>query len=165
MSFLEQCDYYGKLSCQFPLAPIRVVYTKSGTNLAAAVVADSAAVVDHALYWSAVQSIEEARYLCGILNSEVLRSGVEKYQARGQWGARHFDKYVFNLPIPRFDEDNPLHRRLAEAAVKAEEVAESVPGTTGEHFTRSRKRVRAALTAHGIAALLEELAIELLGEV
>ena len=47
--------------------------------------------------------MEEARYLCGILNSEALRSGVEQYQAQGQWGARHFDKYVFNLPIPRFN--------------------------------------------------------------
>ena len=160
MSFIEQCDYYGKLSRQFPVAPIRVVYAASGSNLAACVVQDSAAVVEHVLYWSAVESLEEARYLCGILNSEAVRSGVEQYQSQGQWGARHFDKYVFNLPIPRFDKNDPLHCRLAESAGTAEEVAAGVPETEGEYFTRTRRRVRAALGAHGIAAVLEELTIE-----
>ena len=164
MSFLEQCDYYGKLSCQFPVKPIRVVYTKAGTNLAAAVVRDGTAVVDHMLYWAAVGSVEEARYLCGILNSEALRSRVERYQAQGQWGARHFDKYVFSLPIPRFDSKNLLHGGLAVLAGKAEEVARDVAETEREHFTRTRKRVRAALRAHGIALLLEQLATKLLRE-
>ena len=111
LSSLGQCEYYGKLSHQFPLAPIRVVYTKAGTNLAAAVVTDETAVVDHKLYWAAVKSFEEARYLRGILNSDTLRRGVEGYQSQGQWGARDFDKYVFKLPIPRFDQGNRLHCR------------------------------------------------------
>ena len=115
-SFLEQYDYFGQLSTQFPIAPIRVVYTKAGTNLAAVVVRDEAAIVDHTLYWTAAESPEEARYLCGILNSKILRTSVERYQSQGQWGARHFDKYVFNLPIPRFDGNNPLHRELARSA-------------------------------------------------
>ena len=75
LSFLEQCDYYGKLSRQFPIAPTRVVYTKAGTNLAAAILRDETAVIDHKLYWAATESIEEARYLCGVLNSETLRAG------------------------------------------------------------------------------------------
>ena len=116
LSFLEQCDYYGKLSCQFPISPVRVVYTKAGTNVAAALVQDEEAIIDHKLYWAETESLEEAHYLCGILNSEALGVGVEQYQSQGQWGARDFDKYVFNLPIPRFDRNNPLHHRIAEAA-------------------------------------------------
>ena len=162
LSLLEQCDYYGKLSCQFPVAPIRVVYTKAGTNLAAAVVRDEAAIIDHTLYWTAAESPEEARYLCGILNSKILRTRVERYQSQGQWGARHFDKYVFNLPIPRFDGNNPLHRELARSARTAEEVAETVSGEEGEYFTRTRRRVRSVLTEHGIAAELELLTERLL---
>lgn len=50
LSFLERLDYYGKLSGQFPVAPIRVVYTKSGTNPAACFVQDETAVVDSQLY-------------------------------------------------------------------------------------------------------------------
>ena len=162
LSFLEQCDYYGKLSRQFPIAPTRIVYTKAGTNLAAAIVRDQAAVIDHKLYWAATENVEEARYLCGVLNSETLRAGVKRYQSQGQWGARDFDKYVFNLPIPRFDAGDALHRRLAAAAGTAEEVAGLVPEKEGEHFTRTRRRVRAALAEHGVAARLESLAAELL---
>ena len=157
ISFLEQCDYYGKLSCQFPTAAVRVVYTKAGTNLAACAIQKSAAIIDHMLYWAAVESLEEARYLCGILNSEALRSGVEQFQVQGQWGARHFDKYVFNLPIPRFDAGNPLHGELAQAAKTAEEIANAVEVKENEHFTRVRARVRSALAEHGIAAQLEQL--------
>ena len=157
MSLLQQCDYYGKLSCQFPVAPLRVVYTKAGTNLAAAVVRDETAVIDHKLYWAAIESPEEASYLCGILNSEALRAGVERYQSQGQWGARDFDKYVFNLPIPRFDADAALHRAIADAAGTAAAVAGLVPEKEGEYFTRTRKRVRDALAEHGIGAQLEQL--------
>ncbi len=162
MSHLERIDYHGELSCQFPIAPIRVVYTASGTIPAACVIRDETAVVEHKLYWTAVGSLDEACYLCGVLNSETLRAGVERYQSQGQWGARDFDKYVFNLPIPRFDAGNPLHRRLADAAATAEEAAGHVPVREGEHFTRARKRVRAALADHGVAARLENLATALL---
>ena len=162
ISFLDQCDYYGKLSCQFPIAQLRVVYTKSGANLAASLIQDLEAVIDHKLYWMAAESVDEAHYLCGILNSETVRAGVEGYQAQGQWGARDFDKYVFNLPIPRFDSTNTLHRRLSEAAQAAEDVAELVPVKEGDYFTSTRKRIRAALSEHGIAATLESLVTELL---
>ena len=162
LSLLEQCDYYGKLSCQFPIAPIRVVYTKAGTNLAATVVRDETAIIDHKLYWAAAESPEEACYLCGILNSEALRAGVEQLQSQGQWGAWDFDKYVFNLPIPKFDGNDPLHRELARVAKTAEEVAKAVSEKEGEYFTRMRKRVRSALAKHRIAAELELLAKRLL---
>ena len=162
LSLNGRIDYHRELSCQFPIAPVRVVYTKAGTNLAAAVVRNVTAIIDHQLYWAAIQSMEEARYLCGILNSEALRAGVERFQAQGQWGARHFDKYVFNLPFPRFDKNDALHRRLADVAKMAEVVANGVAEKKGEYFTRTRKRVRSALAEDGIATHLEELATELL---
>ena len=101
--------------------------------------------------------MEEARYLSAILNSEVLQSGVKQYQSQGQWGTRDFDKYVFNLPIPRFDAANPLHGELAHAAQTAEEIASAVQVKENEHFTRARARVRSALAEHGIAAQMERL--------
>ena len=162
LSLLEQCDYYRKLSCQFPIASVRVVYTKSGTNLTAAVVQDEAAVIDHKLYWAAVKTSEEALYLCAILNSEALRSGVERYQAQGQWGARDFDKYVFNLPIPSFDTSDKLHLQLADAARTAIGVASQVSDKEGEYFTSARRRVRAKVVEHGISARIELLVRRLL---
>ena len=163
MSLKGRVDYHGELSCQFPIAPVRVVYTTSGTNLAATAVRDETAAVDSKLYWAAAEDIDEANYLCGILNSAVAQAGVARYQSQGQWGARDFGKYVFNLPIPRYDAGDGLHRRLAAAAATAAEVAGGVAEKEGEYFTRTRKRVRAALAEHGVAARLNELAAELLG--
>ncbi len=162
LSLLDQCDYYGKLSCQFPVMPFRVLYSASGTNPAACVLRQSNAVIEHKLYWAAMGTLQEARYLCGVLNSEALRGGVERYQSQGQWGARDFDKYVFNLPIPRFDKENDFHLQLAEAAQTAERVAAQVVRGEREYFVRTRKRIRAALAEHGIGRRLEELAEALL---
>ena len=162
MSFLEQCDYYGKLTRQFPIAPIRVVYSASGTNLAACVVQDEAIIIESKLYWARVESPNEGRYLCGILNSKILRTAVEPYQSQGQWGARDFNKYVFNPLFPKFDEKDALHREIADAAERAEDVARAVPMKGGEYFTRSRRRIRGALAEDGAAARLEALVDELL---
>ena len=162
LSHNERIDYHGELSCQFPIAPIRIVYSSSGTIPAACVVWKSDAIIDNSLYWAAAKSSEEAYYLCGILNSDALRVGVQGYQSQGQWGARHFHKYVFNLPIPHFDKNDVLHNRLADAAKKAEEVANKVREKEDEYFTRKRKRIRSALAKHGIAAELERLATKLL---
>lgn len=162
LTFIGRQDYQRGLSNQFPIAPIRVVYAASGKNPAACVVQDEIAVVEHKLYWAKIESLEEAYYLCAILNSEVLRAGVAQYQSQGQWGARDFDKYVFNLPIPRFDTDNSLHGALAQAAQTAEDIARSLPREEDEHFRSARKRVRAALAERGIARILERAVARLL---
>ena len=162
MSLKESIDYYGKLSCQFPIAPIRVVYAASGTNLAACVVQNETAIIDTKLYWAAMDTPKEARYLCGIFNSEALRASVEPYQSQGQWGARDIHKYVFNPPIPKFNEDHSLHREIAEAAKTAEDVARAVPEKEGEYFTQTRRRVRDALTENGVADELDSLVGKLL---
>lgn len=162
MTHLERIDYHGELSCQFPVAPIRIVYAASGTNPAACVVQNSNCVFEHKLYWAKPENLKEARYLCGVLNSETLRNEVAQFQSQGQWGARDFDKYVFNLPIPRFDKDNALHQRLARAAGTAERVANNVPLKESEYFVTTRKRIRAALAEDGVAERLEELVAKLL---
>ena len=164
LSLLKQYDYYGKLSCQFPVSPIRVVYSASGSNPAACVIRDRSAIVEHKLYWAAAESREEARYLCGILNSEALRLRLEQYQSQGQWGARDIDKYVFNLPIPRFNKDDPLHRRLVDASKAAEFVALGVAIEAADDFRRVRMRVRDELRSRGTTAELDELVEELVDE-
>ncbi|HSU98651.1 MAG TPA: hypothetical protein VLI91_00955, partial [Roseiarcus sp.] len=97
-------------------------------------------------------------------NSETSRSRAATYQARGQWGARHFDKVVFNLPIPRFDAKIKLHRDLAAAAEKAEEIAAAVALPEGVKFQRARRMVRDALADDGIAAKIDALVAKLLDE-
>ncbi len=161
MTFVEQLDYFGKLSVQFPAPSVRVICAASGTLPAAAVLSDNEAVLEHALYWAAV-SKREAYYVTAILNSEAARSRVAAMQARGQWGARHFDKLMFELPIPLFNVNDPLHRKLAAAAARAAKIAANVPLKDNMYFVTARKHIRTALHDHGIAEEIEDLVTRLL---
>ena len=162
MNFEEQLDYYGKLSCQFPIARFRIVYAKAGTLPAAAIIDDERAVIHHMLYWMAVRDREEGLYLACTLGSETARKRVENLQAKGQWGARHFDKVMFTLPIPRFDAKNALHAELAAAGAEAEQFAAKVPIPDDLHFQTARRRVREALAQAGVAKRIDALVAKLL---
>lgn len=162
MSFEAQLDYYGKLSSQFPIAQLRLIFAAPGTVPCAALLRDQSSVIEHAVYWSSVSSENDGRYLAAIFNSETSRSRVEKLQAKGQWGARHFDKVMFTLPIPRFDAKNPLHAELAAAGAEAEQVAAKVAIPDDLHFQTARRRVREALAAAGIAKHIDALVAKLL---
>lgn len=165
MTFTEQIDYYGKLSAQFPIPPLRVVYSASGTLPAAAILTDPSSVVEHGLYWIAVREESEGRYLLAVLNSETARKLAEDLQARGQWGARHFDKVMLSLPIPAFDPTNELHQGLVSATQYAIEVAAAVELLEGTHFIRARRLIREALKEDGVSLRTDELVQILLGNV
>jgi len=163
MTLVERWNYHNELGVQFPLPSLRVVYAKAGSQPAACLLRDEHNVIDHMLYWIALDCEEEARYLTVILNSETARSGAEHFQSRGQFGARHFDKVVFNLPIPHFDSKVRLHRTLAAMAAEAETVAASVALPDAVKFQRARGLVRAALVEAGVSPRIETLVAELLG--
>ncbi|MBI4337997.1 MAG: N-6 DNA methylase [Chloroflexi bacterium] len=163
LTFAQQIDYYGKLTAQFPTSLLRVVYAASGTLPAAALLTDGSALVEHALYWIAPETEEEAWYLAAVLNSETARARVADKQPRGQWGARHFDKAMLSLRIPPFDPSKPLHQELVRAASHAEQVAGAVALRERTHFVKARQLIRKALQEDGIAARIDGLVSELLG--
>jgi len=165
MTLIGRWNYQRGLTNQFPIPPIRVVYAASGSQPAAVIVRDEQAVIEHKLYWATMAGELEANYLCAILNSEAARARAEQYQSRGQFGARDFDKVIFNLPIPRFDAKVKLHADLAAAGARAEAAAALVVLKDGEKFQRARKRVRDALIADGVAGDIEKLVEKLLGPV
>src|SRR3984893_16487175 len=145
MTLHGRWNYHNESGAQFPLTPLRVGYTKAGTNAAACVIRDTMQVIDHMLYWAAVQDEQEASFLAALFNSETTRLRVASLQSRGQWGARHFDKVMFNLPIPRFDANNPLHNDIAKTAREAEALAASVaPARKYKISTRARPCSRGA---------------------
>jgi hypothetical protein len=161
-SLLNQLDYLGKLSDQFPTSARRVVYSKAGTHLAAAIIEDPQAVIDHNLYWSHITSESEALYLIAVFNSPSFHDEVQGFQPVGLFGPRHFDKYVFEVPFPRYTDTDPLHVELAATSRRAIEVANSVELPTNLHFTRQRSRVRTALSEDGVAQTIDELVLDLL---
>jgi hypothetical protein len=162
MTLVQRFDYFGLLSAQFLLAPLRVVYTKAGTLPVACILRKADFVIENLCYWAALDSDDEARYLAAILNSETARARAAQYQARGQWGARHFDKVMFNLPIPRFDPADSLHVALADAATEAERLAAAIELKEGVRFQQARRVVRGVLTETGLSKRIDALVARLL---
>jgi hypothetical protein len=160
MSLIQQLDHYGKLSSQFPIKTIRVVYTKAGINLTAAIIRDRESLIDHKLFWVEPRTLDEAYYLTAILNSEAVRARVENLQSEGEFGKRDFNKAIFSLPIPTYSNTNHLHKELASQAKRAERIASGVvvPGS----FRAARKAIRTALTLAGVAQAIDRLVDQLL---
>ena len=50
MTLTHRWNYHNELSCQFPIAPLRVVYAKAGSQPAACIVRDRRAVVENRLF-------------------------------------------------------------------------------------------------------------------
>lgn len=163
LSLWERQDYQRCLSRQLPLAKHRVIYSASGSMLAAARLSSSKELIESSLYWIPVTNVEEALYLTAILNAPVTTQAVEKYQSQGIFGARHFHTYVWMLPIPTYDEDNALHQQLVDLARRSEEIAE-VCDISDMGFQQARKVIREALTEASITEELNALVSALLAQ-
>jgi N-6 DNA Methylase len=161
LSLLERLDYRRGLSGQFPASAYRVVYSKSGMYLAAAIIQDRDAVIDHKLYWGTANSHDEARYLTSILNSTTLTLAVRHLQGRGEHNPRDFDKYVFELPIPPYDPNNPAHQQLVALAERAEHTAAHVT-LPPRRFETQRRRIREALAIDGVSTEIDAIVKTLL---
>jgi hypothetical protein len=161
LSFLENLDYQSKLLKQLGGVKHRVVYSSSGTALAAAHIDDPNQIIDTTLYWLPVRSREEAQYLVAILNAPATTRAVSHLQSRGLFGARHFHTYVWRLPIPTYDPTQEAHCQLVELAQQAEDAAAEVE-IDGIGFQRARRLIRDMLEDQGIAAQLDLVVKELM---
>ena len=99
---------------------VRVAYTSSGKPTAA-IIWDNHAIVDYVLFQTICRSEGEAYYVLAVINSNELAAAAEMFMARGLYGARHFQKQGWKLPIPRYDATDPLHVRLSELGKAAEQ--------------------------------------------
>lgn len=102
------------------------------------------------------------RFLVAILNSQRVTDLVMPYQSRGQFGARHFDKYIWYLPIPEYSPTINEHVELAKLGERAELVAAHLELPSSTHFRAARNRVREALEEDGVAGEIESLVETLL---
>ncbi len=86
------------------------------------------------------------------------------FQSQGQWGARDFDKVMFNLSIPLFDSSQTLHQELSKAAKRAEKISGMIDIDEGDYFVTVRKRIREALYDDGIGEKIDKLVEKLLSD-
>jgi hypothetical protein len=104
---------------------IRIVYTSAGRPTAT-IIKDHHAVIENALFQTVCESEPEAHYLIAIINSNKLTADAESFMPRGLYGARHFHKHGWKLPIPRYDADDSLHVCLSELGVTAEQECQTL---------------------------------------
>ncbi|MEV4713283.1 N-6 DNA methylase [Micromonospora sp. NPDC049374] len=163
-TLLERLDYHGQLAAQLPAAGHRVLYSKAGNTLAAARISNPDFQIDHMLYWAAASSLEEARYLTAILNSTTVLERVKPLQALGLFGARHFDKAVFSVPIPTYDSEDSNHNQLVALATEAEEIAHGIELGNVRDFKVARRLIRDSLASSGLARKLDETVARVIPE-
>jgi hypothetical protein len=125
-------------------------------HIAAARLNDTKAIVDHKLYWAAVSSEAEARYLCAILNSAIVTVKVRPLMSYGK-DERDIDKHVWKLAIPTFDPGNQAHLELALMAERSEAAVGKLALDSEEHFSASRRKIREFLQASQTGQRIEEL--------
>ena len=157
----QSIDHYHKLTSQFPIAPIRVVYGASGMHVTACRVTDPHAVIEHQLNWATAQSAEEAHYLCSVLNSVAVTQAVEPFMTSGKGGGRHISSYLWKVPIPLYDATNKLHTTLADLGDQAEQFVSELdikPSKAhGSMRAKIRKHLAASELGHEIEAAVETL--------
>ncbi|MCZ9346871.1 N-6 DNA methylase [Streptomyces sp. TRM76130] len=141
----SQLDYRRKVSQQFPTPQHRIVHAKSGMYMAATRVSDPSAIVDNVLYWGTASTVEEARYVVAILNSDPFMARVRPLQSRGEHNPRHFDKYIWQIPVPLFDQHNEDHQELARLCAEAENLVNTLDVPQNKEFEDQRRFVREAL--------------------
>jgi hypothetical protein len=150
LSLREQIDFQGKTTGQFPIATHRVVYTRSGQYLAACRIEDPDVLIEQTLYWCRVDTIDEGRYLCAVINSSALAEAVRPLQSRGQHNARDFAMSLFAIAFPTFDAKDALHAEIVSLASRAEAVVADVPLEESWQFQKARRAAREALRDDGI---------------
>ncbi|MHA2287996.1 MAG: HsdM family class I SAM-dependent methyltransferase [Promethearchaeota archaeon] len=107
----ENLNYWNKLQKQINHQAHTVVYNASGSNLKAAVIRyeNQKIIVGSENYYYSTNSEEEAYYLSAILNSPELSKNIKLIKS-----SRHIHKRPFMYPIPSYDKNHPIHRKLAK---------------------------------------------------
>jgi len=157
MTVYERLDRFRGLTNQKPQAKYRVMYNTSGTFLTATVIENEAIefeingqrvkaggfLVDHKTYYLETSNSNEVYYLSAVLNAPTVDAWIKPMQSRGLWGPRDIHKKVLELPIPKFDAKNPVHRRLAELGKECSERVERWLAGGGAGSIKSIGRLRA----------------------
>jgi hypothetical protein len=161
LSLSEQIDYQSKLSKQLPGPPLRVVYNRAGMHVVAAKITNRRAITSDGLYWASVRTEAEANYLCAILNAPATTELVRPFMSYGK-DERDIHKAPWELPVPIFDEANPVHAHLSELGALAGQIAATFEINPDLHFSASRRYIRQLIEATPEGQEINEIVYELI---
>ncbi len=173
----EWLNYQNKLTRQNPRSKFKIVYPTSATHIAACVVDNAyykektdlkhSVIIGHTLYYYETDNENEAYFLVAILNSTIIDELIKPIQAKGYGGvARHICKKLLEFDIPKYQESNDLHRKLAQlgkiASIKARKI---LPMILKELRYDTRLGTRGTLTPTEVANLRSRIRSELSKEI
>jgi len=179
-SAVEWLNYRNKITNQTPSKHFKVLYLTSGTHLASCLVnlekelkisianteiPLNGYVADTKTYYYETDNKKEAQYLVAVLNSEIVDDLIKGMQSRGLWGPRDIHKKVLELPIPKFNPKNPIHRELSEIAKRCKKNVDKILPSLTEKYNSIgyiRKKIRNELRDE--TDRLSELVLKLLSE-
>lgn len=133
-----------------------VVYTKSGSRMYAAVV-NSDDIIENTLYYVKCTSKKEAWFLCGVLNSDAIQAALSFFKQSPRDYHTHFWS---DIPIPRYDRSDKIHRDISRWAESACEV--SLNSLAGGGQKKMRSEALRAVRESGIGKKIDGLVAELL---
>lgn len=124
-------------------------------------------IIDQTLYWSVVDSEEEAIYLTGLFNSQAINDIIKEFQPRGQFGARHIHTLAFGV-TPQFDSSDELHNNVVnKTKLLMEQFFSSPDGVlkklldTNYSMPTRRRKIRGQLATTSIYQEYENACAEL----
>jgi len=181
MTIYERLNRFNGITYQQPSKRFRILYLTSGTYLASCMldmqkedlqvevngtkIPLNGFVAEHKTYYYETENGEEASYLVAVLNSEIVDDLIKGMQSRGLWGPRDIHKKVLELPIPKFNPKNPIHRELSEIAKKCKTKADEILPSLTEKYNSIgyiRKKIKNELRDD--TDRLSELVLTLLSE-
>ena len=169
MNVYQRLDYQKNLTLQNLRKRFKVLYNTSGTYLVSCVVENkpitmkinsvkvkvNGVIADWKTYWMETNNEDEAYYLSAIMNSPIIDELIKPMQSKGAFGQRDIVKKPLELPIPKFDPDNPIHKRLAQIGKEChQKVQKILPALTAKY--RSIGKIRSEIRRH-LAKELQEI--------
>lgn len=177
MTLTDRFDYQKLLSKQRPQGKIKVIYNETGTHISSCVVdtmGDTPSiygrktqgfVVDTKTYSYDAENLEEAHYLCALLNAESVDKAIKAYQTRGIFkGERDIHRTPFEAnAIPPFDAKNADHTELARLSREAHDVIAAMKASGGLSGSVYRIREQARAAAAAQLAAIDVIARRVVG--
>jgi len=142
---------------KYTFMPYKVVWPRIASRVNAAVVYEDI-MPQETIAFVTSNSLEEAHYICAVLNSVAFNFTAVSYSQTGgkSFGSPHL---LENIRVPRFDPANPVHQRLAALSQRAHEVAGEL--STDSQSDKRTAELKQELTE--IEALVGQAAAELWG--
>lgn len=118
-TLFSNLNYWNKLTKQVKNKQYIVVYNASGSQLKSAVIdnEEKEIIICSENYYYSTDSQNEAYYLSAIFNSPILSKNIKLIKS-----SRHIHKRPFLFPIPEYDHDNEIHRKLAQKSQKYQSI-------------------------------------------